>query len=449
MFKKGLTLLLTLLLLVLAICPTAFAAKKTASAQEQYTTYLKKYATNKDYKWTQTQLGDYNHDGKPDMLVIRGNTLQAKLLENQSNFKTIKALKTAKVSILTIQNNKVVELSALNVLNLDAAASVKEKLNYVPTQLGQQAIENRILYTKSLGGKDYLFLHTTLEKPNFTKSMVVAYELDKKNALVPAYNLTALVETVQSEQSVQLTLNGKNLSTEEWLKKLQLYHADAKATCLYVADHGLGYIMNKPKTSEIPWTQIFPYKEAAFYEVKPVVDPSTKNDPIATLTLSDGSQIKIQLYPTVARNTVNNFIDLSNKGFYDGLTFHRVISGFMVQGGDPSGNGTGGPNYSIKGEFTSNGVQNDLAHTRGVLSMARAADPDSAGSQFFIMHADAPFLDGNYAAFGKVISGIELVDKIAAVKTDSADAPLEKIVIKKINIDLNGYKAVSPVTIKQ
>ena len=141
-----------------------------------------------------------------------------------------------------------------------------------------------------------------------------------------------------------------------------------------------------------------------------------------------------ELYPEKAPNTVNNFISLANKGFYDGLTFHRVIPGFMIQGGCPNGTGTGGPGWHIKGEFAANGVKNDLKHTRGVLSMARAMDPNSAGSQFFIMHEDAPHLDGQYAAFGKVVSGMDVVDEIAMVKTDYSDKPLEAQVMKKVTI---------------
>ena len=145
--------------------------------------------------------------------------------------------------------------------------------------------------------------------------------------------------------------------------------------------------------------------------------------------------IKVELNKEVAPITVENFVKLVNKGFYNGLTFHRVIKGFMIQGGCPKGNGTGGPGYSIKGEFAANGVNNPLKHTRGVISMARAMDPNSAGSQFFIMHQDAPYLDGQYAAFGKVIEGIEVVDAIASVKTNYYDMPLEKVVIKQIKIE--------------
>lgn len=147
--------------------------------------------------------------------------------------------------------------------------------------------------------------------------------------------------------------------------------------------------------------------------------------------MNDGSKIEIELDAKAAPKTVANFRKLVSEGFYDGLTFHRVIPGFMIQGGDPNGNGTGGPGYSIEGEFESNGISNPIKHERGVISMARAADPDSAGSQFFIMHADSPHLDGNYAAFGHVVEGMDEVDKIAKVATDMADRPVDPVVIKK------------------
>ena len=147
-------------------------------------------------------------------------------------------------------------------------------------------------------------------------------------------------------------------------------------------------------------------------------------NPIITIQMKDGGVMKAELYPEIAPETVKNFIDLAGKGFYNGLIFHRVIPGFMIQGGDPEGTGMGGPGYTIKGEFSSNGFKNDLRHTRGVLSMARAMDPNSAGSQFFIMHEDSPHLDGQYAAFGKLIEGIEVVDRITSVRTDYNDRPL-------------------------
>lgn len=159
-------------------------------------------------------------------------------------------------------------------------------------------------------------------------------------------------------------------------------------------------------------------------------------NPIITIQMKDGGVMKAELYPEIAPITVKNFVDLAAKGFYNGLIFHRVIPGFMIQGGDPQGTGMGGPGYTIKGEFSANGVRNDLKHTRGVLSMARAYDPDSAGSQFFIMHENSPHLDGQYAAFGKVIEGIEVVDKIASVKTDYNDRPYEDQVIEFMTVQL-------------
>lgn len=161
-------------------------------------------------------------------------------------------------------------------------------------------------------------------------------------------------------------------------------------------------------------------------------------NPIVTFEMENGDIFKAELYPEIAPNTVNNFISLINSNFYDGLIFHRVIKNFMIQGGDPQGTGMGGPGYSIKGEFSSNGFKNDLAHQAGVLSMARSMMPDSAGSQFFIMHKDSPHLDGEYAAFGKVIEGMDIIDKIANVKTDRADRPVEEEKIKKVTVETFG-----------
>ena len=158
-------------------------------------------------------------------------------------------------------------------------------------------------------------------------------------------------------------------------------------------------------------------------------------NPIVRITMDSSKTIRLELYPEIAPITVENFLDLVNKGFYNCLTFHRIIPGFMIQGGDPSGNGTGGPGYSIKGEFKSNGVNNTMKHERGVISMARAFDPNSAGSQFFIMHKDAPHLDGEYAAFGKVIEGLEAVDEIASVETGFQDAPVKKVVMEKVEVE--------------
>ena len=160
------------------------------------------------------------------------------------------------------------------------------------------------------------------------------------------------------------------------------------------------------------------------------------SNPIVTFEMENGKTFKAELYPEKAPNTVNNFLSLVNKGFYNGIIFHRVIAGFMIQGGDPDGRGTGGPGYHIKGEFSGNGfTQNDLKHERGVLSMARAQHPDSAGSQFFVMHADADYLDGQYAAFGRVIEGMETVDSIAETKTDWYDRPYEDQKMKSVTAE--------------
>lgn len=170
-------------------------------------------------------------------------------------------------------------------------------------------------------------------------------------------------------------------------------------------------------------------------------------NPVVTITMENGSEIKAELYPRVAPNTVNNFISLVDKGFYDGLIFHRVIEGFMIQGGCPEGTGMGGPGYGIKGEFKSNGVDNQMKHERGVLSMARAMHPDSAGSQFFIMHANSPHLDGSYAAFGRVVEGIEEVDKIATCQTHGSDRPVEDQKIKTVVVDVFDYEWSEPETV--
>ena len=158
-------------------------------------------------------------------------------------------------------------------------------------------------------------------------------------------------------------------------------------------------------------------------------------NPIVKIEMENGGVITAELYPEIAPNTVANFVTLVKNGFYDGLIFHRVIPGFMIQGGDPQGTGMGGPGYSIKGEFSGNGFPNNLKHTRGVLSMARAMNPNSAGSQFFIMHQDAPHLDGQYAAFGQVTEGMDVVDAIAAVPTGYADRPIEPVRIKKVTLE--------------
>ena len=171
-------------------------------------------------------------------------------------------------------------------------------------------------------------------------------------------------------------------------------------------------------------------------------------NPIVTITMENDDVMKAELYPEIAPNTVHNFISLIQKGFYNGTIFHRVIPGFMLQGGDPDGSGMGGPGYAIRGEFRSNGFQNDLKHTEGVLSMARTMAPDSAGSQFFIMHKDAPHLDGEYAAFGKITEGMDVVDKIANVETDFSDRPRVPQVMKSVTVETFGVDYPMPETVQ-
>ena len=170
-------------------------------------------------------------------------------------------------------------------------------------------------------------------------------------------------------------------------------------------------------------------------------------NPIVTITMENGDVMKAELYPEIAPNTVNNFISLIKKGFYDGVCFHRIIAGFMIQGGDPEGTGMGGPGYSIKGEFNSNGFKNDLKHSKGVLSMARTQIPDSAGSHFFIMHADAPHLDGEYAAFGALIEGLDVLDNIATTDTDWSDRPRNPQVMQSVTVDTFGVDYDEPETV--
>ena len=183
----------------------------------------------------------------------------------------------------------------------------------------------------------------------------------------------------------------------------------------------------------------------------PEEDTMNAQNPIATITMEDGGVIKLELYPEIAPNTVKNFIHLANSGFYDGVIFHRVIEVFMIQGGDPDGRGTGGPGYRIKGEFSNNNHKNDLSHERGVISMARQGNPyfpasayNTAGSQFFIMHADSDFLDGDYAAFGKVIEGMDVVDRIATTETDGSDRPLETQTMQNVRVDTFGVDYGEP-----
>ena len=186
--------------------------------------------------------------------------------------------------------------------------------------------------------------------------------------------------------------------------------------------------------------------EAADTETNNELEETTmQSNPVATIEMEDGGIITVELYPDKAPNTVRNFISLANSGFYDGLIFHRVISGFMIQGGDPDGRGTGGPGYSIPGEFSANGcTTNDISHERGVISMARSSAYDSAGSQFFIMHADAAYLDGQYAAFGKVTAGMDVVDAIASVRTNLNDKPYTNQVIKSIRVETFGVDYPAP-----
>lgn len=181
---------------------------------------------------------------------------------------------------------------------------------------------------------------------------------------------------------------------------------------------------------------------------KTMVNP-IQTTPVVTMVVKDYGTVTLELYPDMAPNTVNNFITLANEGFYDGLTFHRIIKDFMIQGGDPAGNGTGGPGYSIGGEFSANGYEaNTLLHTKGVISMARSLKPNSAGSQFFIMTSDTPSLDGDYAAFGKVISGLDIVEQIGEVETDGSDRPINKVVIESIRVNTNGTEVPEVVKIE-
>ncbi len=194
------------------------------------------------------------------------------------------------------------------------------------------------------------------------------------------------------------------------------------------------------------------HKKHGISEIKECVERIQKEEiimaqnPVVTFEMANGGVFKAELYPEIAPNTVNNFVSLVKKGFYDGIIFHRVIRGFMIQGGDPTGTGMGGPGYGIDGEFSQNGFKNDLKHTEGVLSMARSMMPDSAGSQFFVMHKTSPHLDGAYAAFGKVIEGMEVVNAIAETATDYSDRPLEEQVMKKVTVDTFGVDYPEPQT---
>lgn len=198
--------------------------------------------------------------------------------------------------------------------------------------------------------------------------------------------------------------------------------------------------------AETPETDDKPAESKPSFESAMTGSYKTGSIPEVTMTMENGGEVIIELYPEAAPNTVNNFISLVEEGFYDGLIFHRVIPGFMIQGGDPDGVGTGGPGYGIKGEFASNGYDNPILHERGVLSMARSGQPDSAGSQFFIMHDVSAQLDGDYAPFGEVIKGIEVVDEIAGGEIAANDKPVNDQVIKSMTVDLNGYEASEPET---
>lgn len=450
MFKKITSLLLAALLCVLTLAPTGFSQSKTDAYKDKYMQYIKTAAIGKNMQWTSTQLADLNSDGVPEMLVFQGNTTNLTLDDKATNLKSIKASNPAKVSLLKLQNNKVVEINTLNVQTLKMDNKSTEKLTFTPTRLASEGIEIRLIYTKKISGKDYLCMYNTFETPDVINSKLSVYQLSPKNTLVPVVILNAFESVLKTEKKTSYSLNGKSTDKIAWEKVLKQYHSEPTSNCLYEVDHQQGYQLGMALSNTFDWAGIFPYQGASFYDGSALapVNPESKTDPTATMTLANGSQIKIRLYPNVAKNTVNNFIALANSGFYDGLTFHRVIKGFMIQGGDPSGNGTGGAPYTIKGEFSDNGLKNSLSHTRGVISMARSANMDSASSQFFIMHADSLFLDGKYAAFGKVISGVESVDQIANVKTDSSDAPLETVSISKLTIELNGYQYTAPQTIK-
>jgi len=216
------------------------------------------------------------------------------------------------------------------------------------------------------------------------------------------------------------------------LKKLRKFLLPAIALVFTVSLSGCGKPKDSTSSTQKDTTSTNQSSTTTAYKSK-----YTGKKPMVTIEIEDGAKIKVELYPDIAPKTVDNFISLVKKGFYDGLTFHRVIPGFMIQGGDPEGNGTGGPGYSISGEFSNNNFNNPLKHTRGVISMARGGqDPNSAGSQFFIMVKDTPQLDGDYAAFGKVTEGMEEVDKIVSVKKDDQNKPLTPQKMKKVTVEI-------------
>lgn len=212
---------------------------------------------------------------------------------------------------------------------------------------------------------------------------------------------------------------------------------------------GMGCQSKTPTPAPAPKTPEQAKVEPTPQTTEPEQAVKGQKDPIVTIEMEDGQKIKVELYPKTAPNTVKNFVSLVKKGFYNGLIFHRVIPGFMIQGGDPTGTGSGGPGYSIKGEFSSNGFTNNLKHERGVISMARTNQPDSAGSQFFIMVETTPSLDGDYAAFGRVVQGMEEVDKIVSVQRDANDKPLKPQKMKKVTVDTFGVNYGEPEKIPQ
>jgi peptidyl-prolyl cis-trans isomerase B (cyclophilin B) len=228
------------------------------------------------------------------------------------------------------------------------------------------------------------------------------------------------------------------------IKKLSIM---AIVTCSIIALVGCGAKEDTTKTDSTAKTEEVKQKEETPELVsvpQTEVVGSTEKLPIATITVKDYGTMEVELYPNIAPNTVNNFISLAKKGYYNGITFHRIIDKFMVQGGDPQGNGAGGPGYSIKGEFSANKIENKLLHKVGVISMARSQDVNSAGSQFFIMTSDAPHLDGNYAGFGRVIKGLDVLTKLSKVKTGANDKPTKDVVIESITIDTKGVEYKEP-----
>ena len=260
----------------------------------------------------------------------------------------------------------------------------------------------------------------------------------KKKMLIGTIVTATLVSSIayggQISKKIDVVMNSINIMVNN--QKVEAENILYNGTT-YVPLRTVAQILNK----EVGW-------EAKTNTANIKDKDASKNRPVVTIEMSSGEKIKLELYPEVAPNTVNNFIALANKGFYNNLIFHRVMPNFVIQGGDPKGTGMGGPGYSIKGEFMKNGVQNSLMHTRGVISMARTQEPDSAGSQFFIVVADAPFLNGDYSAFGRVIEGMDIVDKIVNVKRDGNDKPEVAQTMKKVTVDTLGKVYDQPQVIK-